>query len=101
MQSRTSAIVFPSTIIGRVVFALVAITLAVAGLFFLAFALVAVMAIAIIIGIRFWWLRRKIRMQQNSDVIEGSYSVESAPLLTVDRHMKATGDQPSPPEKRH
>jgi predicted lipid-binding transport protein (Tim44 family) len=101
MRTRTSTIALPSTIIGRVIFALVTITLAVVGLFFLAFALVAVTVIAIIIGIRFWWLRRKIRAQQNSDVIEGSYSVESDKLLTVDRHTTTTDDKPSPPETPH
>ena len=97
MQTRTSTIVFPATIFGRVVFALVAITLAVVGLFFLAFALIAVTAIATIIGIRFWWLRRKIRAQQNSDVIEGSYSVEAEQRLADGSSNTTRDDRPPQP----
>jgi len=53
--------------------------IAVAGLFFVAFALVAAAVIAALIALRVWWIFRKSRMQRDNDVIEGSYSIESEP----------------------
>ena len=61
---------------GRLVATITAGALAVAGLFFIAVALAAAVVIAAIIALRVWWIFRKSRMQQDVDVIEGSYSVE-------------------------
>jgi len=71
--------VVPTTWMGRLVATIAAGALAVAGLFFIAFALAAAAVIAAIVAMRVWWMFRKSRMQRDDDVIEGSYSVESEP----------------------
>lgn len=76
-QSRISASLLPTTWIGRLIATIVAASVAVVGLFFLAFALVAAALLATIVAVRIGWLLRKLRMQRNKDVIEGSYSIES------------------------
>ena len=76
-QTRLTGSVVPTTWIGRLVATIAAGALAVAGLFFIAFALVAAAIIAAIVALRVWWIFRKSRMQRDADVIEGSYSVES------------------------
>ena len=67
----------PTTWMGRLVATIAAGALAVAGLFFIAFALAAAAVIAVIVALRVWWIFRKSRLQRDNDVIEGSYSVES------------------------
>jgi predicted lipid-binding transport protein (Tim44 family) len=62
---------------GRLIATIVAASLAVAGLFFVAFALVAAVVLASIVAVRIWWVVRKLRTQRDKDVIEGSYSIES------------------------
>lgn len=77
MNTRTRApAVLPTSWIGRLIAALLAIALAVAGLFFIAFALMAAAIVAAIVAARMWWVFRKLRAQQNAQVIEGAYSVE-------------------------
>ena len=76
-QTRLPGSVIPTTWMGRLVATIAAGALAVAGLFFIAFALVAVAVIAAIVALRVWWIFRKSRMQRDDHVIEGSYSVES------------------------
>ena len=78
-QTRLTGSVVPTTWMGRLVATIAAGALAVAGLFFIAFALVAAAVIAALIALRVWWIFRKSRMQRDDDVIEGSYSVESEP----------------------
>ena len=76
-QTRIPANLLPTTWMGRLIAAIVVASLAVAGLFFLAFALVAAAVLASIVAVRIWWLLRKLRTQRDKDVIEGSYSIES------------------------
>jgi predicted lipid-binding transport protein (Tim44 family) len=76
-QTRLTGGVLPTTWMGRLVATIMASALAVAGVFFVAFALTAAAVIATIIALRVWWILRKSRMQRDDHVIEGSYSVES------------------------
>ena len=76
-QTRIAGNVVPTTWMGRLVATIAAGALAVAGLFFIAFALAATAVIAVIVALRVWWIFRKSRLQRDADVIEGSYSVES------------------------
>ena len=75
-RSRISSALIPKTWLGRVVAALIAGSLAVVGLFFLAFALVAAALIAGVVLVRIWWTLRKLRAQRDASVFEGSYSIE-------------------------
>ena len=85
MSTRTRApAVLPTSLIGRLIAALLAIALAVAGLFFIAFALVAAAMVAAVVAARMWWVFRKLRTQQNAQVIEGIYSVESEQVHVID-----------------
>ena len=60
----------------RTLLAAVGVTLAVAAFFFLMFALVAGAVLAVAIGIRFWWVMRKLRAQAKStQALEGEYTV--------------------------
>ncbi|MDB5810394.1 MAG: hypothetical protein JWN94_2516 [Betaproteobacteria bacterium] len=68
---------FPSSMLGRLLAALLTASLAIVGLFFLAFALVAAALIAAVVIARLWWVARKLRTQRDASVIEGSYSVET------------------------
>jgi predicted lipid-binding transport protein (Tim44 family) len=98
-QSRISARIFPVTLLGRIVFALIAATLAVVGLFFVAFALVAAAIVAAIVAIRIWWVMRKMRAQQNKDVIEGTYSTEPDQALSDASHQATNAQANEPPVK--
>jgi predicted lipid-binding transport protein (Tim44 family) len=95
-QSRISARIFPVTVLGRIVIALIAATLAVVGLFFVAFALVAAAIVAAIVAIRIWWVMRKIRAQRDDGVIEGTYSTEPDQALSDDSHQ-ATKERANEP----
>jgi len=75
-QTQIPSNVLPATWIGRVIAALIAASIAVVGLFFFAFALLAAALIAAIVAARIWWISRKLRARRDQDVIEGSYSVE-------------------------
>jgi predicted lipid-binding transport protein (Tim44 family) len=90
--------VIPQTWLGRVAAALIAASLAVIGLFFLVFALVAATLIAVLVIARIWWVSRKLRAQRDASVIEGAYSVEveSAPALPAERAESVT----RPPDSR-
>ena len=60
----------------RVLFILVGTVFAVAAFFFLAVALAAGAVIALVIGIRWWWVLRGIRARARaSEALEGEYSV--------------------------
>lgn len=82
-RSRVPPGLFPSSMLGRLLAALLTASLAIVGLFFLAFALVAAASIAAVVIARLWWVARKLRAQRDASVIEGSYSVEadSTPAL--------------------
>ena len=75
-QTRIPPGIIPSTLLGRVAAALIATSVAVIGLFFLMFALIAATLLGTIVIARIWGLSRKLRAQRNADVIEGSYSVQ-------------------------
>jgi uncharacterized membrane protein len=87
--------IVPTTLLGRIVFTLIALSLVVIGLFFLAFALIAAAIVATIVGIRLWWIRRKIQTT-DSTVIEGTYSVDSERQLTVDPREPSGEDKNTP-----
>ena len=86
----------PATILGRLITALIAIACAMLGLFFFAFALLAAAVLATILAIRVWWVFRKLRAQRDKDVIEGSYSVESAQTQAAPLEGVSTRVPPSP-----
>ena len=75
-QTQTPPKLLPATWLGRLIAVLVASALAVVGLFFVAFALIAAVIVVAIVVARIWWVSRKMRTARNKDVIEGSYSVE-------------------------
>lgn len=59
-----------------VLIAALAAGLAVAGLFFFVFALIAGAVVTTAVGIRLWWLMRKLRAQtRNTGALEGQYTV--------------------------
>jgi len=89
-QTRIPPGIIPRTWLGRVSATLIAAGLAVVGLFFLVFALVAAALIAGVVIVRIWWGLRKLRAQREADVIEGSYSVETdAPPAVISRETDA------------
>ena len=60
----------------RILFALAAISLAVVGFFFITIAIIAAAFIALAIGVRWWWVLRRLRAQaKHSAAIEGEYTV--------------------------
>ena len=82
-QTRVPPGIIPRTLLGRVAAALIATSIAVVGLFFLVFALIAATVLGAVVIARIWWISRKLRAQRDAGVIEGSYSVhvESPPSL--------------------
>src|SRR4051812_7497458 len=74
-QTRIPPGLIPRTLLGRVAAALIATSIAVVGLFFLVFALIAAAVLGAVVMARIWWLSRKLRAQRDAGVIEGSYSV--------------------------
>ena len=68
--------IIPRTLLGRVAAGLIAASIAIGGLFFLMFALIAATMLGAVFIVRFWWLARKLRARRDADVIEGSYSVQ-------------------------
>jgi hypothetical protein len=97
-QTRIPTGVFPDTWIGRVIATLVAAGLAVVGLFFVAFALTAAAVVAAIVVARIWWVSRKLRVQRDKDVIEGSYSIESEHMQAVHVEIPDSGTLPPGPK---
>ena len=81
LQQPPPGISVPTWIV-RAGFALTIATLAVIVVFFAAFALIAATIFAIIVGIRLWWVLRRIRAMREVEVIEGSYSIEPDLSLT-------------------
>lgn len=60
----------------RAVLVVLGAGLAITAFFFLVFALVAGAILALAIGIRFWWVMRKLRAQARaSEALEGEYTV--------------------------
>lgn len=68
--------------IQRVLLAAIGIGLAIAAFFFLVFALVAGALIATVVGLRFWWVMRKLRAKaRNAEALDGEYTViERTPI---------------------
>jgi Flp pilus assembly protein TadB len=59
-----------------VLIAALGVGLAVAGVFFFVFALIAGAIVTTAVGIRLWWLMRKLRAQaKNTEALEGQYTV--------------------------
>jgi len=90
-QKQISAGVLPASWVGRLIAALIAASLALVGLFFIAFALVAAGVLAAVVAVRIWWVIRRLRAQRDSNVIEGSYSVAPGHALPV-RSSYVPGD---------
>ena len=102
MRSRTHIRIniLPATWYGRLFAALLAAVLVVVAVFFVAFALIAAITVAALVAIRIWWVRRKLRAQRDKDIIEGTYSVESAQVLTVQPESTDSNDSRSAPKSR-
>jgi predicted lipid-binding transport protein (Tim44 family) len=99
-NARISTQFLPATWYGRLFAALIAVALAVIAVFFVAFALIAGMTVAALIAGRLWWLRRKLRARQDEGIIEGSYTVESAQVLTVQPDGADSNHSSSAPKSR-
>lgn len=97
-QTQIPGNILPASWLGRVIATLVAASVAVVGLFFFAFALVAAAVLAIIVAVRIWWVSRKLRARRDQDVIEGSYSVESEPVQSIRSEEAAGVTLPSAPK---
>ncbi len=67
----------PTTLLGRIVSALVTLALIVSGFFFLIAALIGGAIVATVVLARIWWISRKLRARRDDGVIEGTYTVES------------------------
>jgi predicted lipid-binding transport protein (Tim44 family) len=60
----------------RLLIAALGMGLVIAGFFFLVFALLAGALLATVIGIRLWWVMRKLRAEaRNTVALEGEYTV--------------------------
>jgi hypothetical protein len=60
----------------RALLAALAVGLAITAVFFLVFAVIAGAALALVIGIRFWWVMRRLRAQAKAtEALEGEYTV--------------------------
>jgi predicted lipid-binding transport protein (Tim44 family) len=79
------------SLIGRILFTLVALVILVLGFFFFAVALVAGALLAAVIGARLWWNMRKLRQQASADVVEGEYRVVE--------HMQISASPPQHPDE--
>lgn len=69
----------PTSLLGRILSALLTVALLVTGFFFLMFALIAGAVIATIVLARIWWISRKLRARRDETIIEGDYTVEATP----------------------
>jgi hypothetical protein len=70
------ALAAPTTWLGRAAFAVLGLAIAVLAFFFLAVAVVVGGVIALVVGVRFWWLVRKVKTARAaSGPIEGEYKV--------------------------
>jgi Flp pilus assembly protein TadB len=70
----------------RVVLALVGASLAILAFFFITVAVIAAAFIALAIGVRWWWVMRRLRSQAKAaEALEGEYTVvEIAPSIERD-----------------
>ena len=60
----------------RALLAALALGLAITAIFFLMFAIVAGAVLALVIGVRFWWVMRKLRAHAKAtEALEGEYTV--------------------------
>jgi small-conductance mechanosensitive channel len=64
-----------AAIVERIVVGVLALALIVFGFFFLAAALVAGAVLAVLFLIRVWWLRRKIRQEEEASYLTTEYEV--------------------------
>ena len=97
-QTRIPGSLLPTTWMGRLIATIVAAALRVAGLFFVAFALVAAAVLALVVAVRIWWVVRKLRTQRDNEVIEGSYSIESEPTQRIPTY--STRGDSNPPDTK-
>ena len=60
----------------RALHATLAVSLAITAIFFLVFAVIAGAILALALGIRFWWVMRKLRAEAKAtEALEGEYTV--------------------------
>lgn len=59
----------------RIIFLVLAATLAVLAFFFLTVALIAGVVIAAVIAVRWWWITRKLKPSATEQTFEGEYTV--------------------------
>lgn len=66
-------------LIERIVFFVLGLMVLVAAFFFIGIALIAGAILAVVILLRFWWIKRKLRQAHEETYVEGEYRVvESA-----------------------
>lgn len=69
----------------RVVLALAGVSLAILAFFFITVAVIAAAFIALVIGIRLWWVMRRLRARAKATAaLEGEYTVVEAPSIERD-----------------
>ena len=74
----------------RTLLAIVALSFAVVAFFFITIALIAAAFIALAVGIRWWWVLRRLRAQARASApLEGEYTViEHAPAIEREPRRK-------------
>jgi len=75
----------------RIVFFVLGLAILVVAFFFIGIALIAGAVLAVIILLRLWWLRRKLREAMNDDVVEGEYTVVES-VITDQSATRDAGD---------
>lgn len=62
-------------LIERIVFFVLGLVVLVAAFFFVGIALIAGAILAVVILLRFWWIKRKLRQAHEDSYVEGEYRV--------------------------